>query len=633
MTDTVFILGSGRSGTTLLRVMLAGHPRLFSPPEMVLAPFDTMKQREEHMQRRYWDKGGLRRALIELQGLDVEAAKAAVAQMRDLTVPEVYARVRQLAGERILVDKCPHIAYSPERLRKTAQWFPSAKYLFIVRHPGSVIRSFQNMPMAEVMLQGGGVESAEEAWRVGNANIREFLGSLPSERWTTIVYEQLVEDPRPVLERACSTIGVPFDEALLDPYQGDRMREGPKGARAIGDPNMAGRGKIQKGLASAWLTGFDKRKVSPETHALAKELGYDLDAMELPPVAKVSDAMAELWKTAARLEQEIELPMDLDALEGRRFLLRMISASVDTFVEFSAVDRPRFEHAEGPHRKMFADCPDTDYLRAPVRLDDGRVYRLSGSIHERATYVGILLYGKGGRIGANLRDEQFVDGDGNFEVLISTQRHDGVWLAAKGDETAVIVRQYFSDRRKELPIDVQIELVGEVPAAQPLDANWLARRVDLSRRMLEAIFTRTVAAHEMASAMALNEFVTIPSEQLFPTPDNDYQVCWFRFGRDQVMLVRGRLPKARYFSLTLCNAWLETYDYTRHTIILNHSQIETDDAGNFEICLAHHDPGHPNWLDTAGHHAGYVIARALLLEGEQPPLETQVLYEKELAAR
>ena len=44
-----FVIGSGRSGTTLLRVMLAGHPGLFSPPEMVLAPYDTMAQRAEHM--------------------------------------------------------------------------------------------------------------------------------------------------------------------------------------------------------------------------------------------------------------------------------------------------------------------------------------------------------------------------------------------------------------------------------------------------------------------------------------------------------------------------------------------------------------------------------------------------------
>jgi len=41
--QTAFLLGVPRSGTTLLRVMLAGHPRIFSPPEMLLAPFETMR--------------------------------------------------------------------------------------------------------------------------------------------------------------------------------------------------------------------------------------------------------------------------------------------------------------------------------------------------------------------------------------------------------------------------------------------------------------------------------------------------------------------------------------------------------------------------------------------------------------
>ena len=47
MSRMAFVLGAPRSGTTLLSVMLAGHPELFSPPEMVLAPFATMAERTE----------------------------------------------------------------------------------------------------------------------------------------------------------------------------------------------------------------------------------------------------------------------------------------------------------------------------------------------------------------------------------------------------------------------------------------------------------------------------------------------------------------------------------------------------------------------------------------------------------
>ena len=40
-----FVLSSVRSGSTLLRVMLAGHPDLFCPPELHLLPYADMRER------------------------------------------------------------------------------------------------------------------------------------------------------------------------------------------------------------------------------------------------------------------------------------------------------------------------------------------------------------------------------------------------------------------------------------------------------------------------------------------------------------------------------------------------------------------------------------------------------------
>jgi hypothetical protein len=44
-----FVLGSARSGTTLLRAMLNVHPRLWSPGELHLANFGTMADRAEEI--------------------------------------------------------------------------------------------------------------------------------------------------------------------------------------------------------------------------------------------------------------------------------------------------------------------------------------------------------------------------------------------------------------------------------------------------------------------------------------------------------------------------------------------------------------------------------------------------------
>lgn len=625
------VLGAPRSGTTLFRVMLAGHPALWSPPEMILAPFATMAERKALLEKRFWEKGGLQRALMDLLGVEVEEARAAVTALESLTVPEVYAWIQHRLGDRVLVDKCPHLSVMPEAMTRLSTWFPDAKYLWIVRHPASVIRSLQNMPMAEVMLQGYPVPACE-VWRYANGNIEAFVATLPAGRCHMLRYEDLVAHPRATMEAVCDFLGLPFDEAMLTPYQGDRMREGPRGARAIGDPNMAGYGAIKPEMATKWLEGFDPRLASAETRKLALRLGYDLGDLSMPPIVAVSEGVESLLHTARELESRIDLPMDLDALEGRRFLLRMLSASLDTFLEHNDTDRPAFHHSEGPTRKMFADNPDTDYWRAPIRTDGGAVYRVSGRVPAGTTYVGVLLYGRGGRIGNRLTDHELgLDQDGRFELLIGRDPQTGTWLRADGDETAVLVRQYFTDRRAQAPIELEIQRIDACPPLRPLDPQTMARELERARRMLISVFERTIGAYKMASSAALNQFIPIGGEDLFPTPDNKYRVCWYRFGQDQVMFVRGKLPKARYFSFALYNAWMESLDYQHSRVHLNHSQIVTDADGTFEICIAHRDLGHRNQLLTGGHHAGYVLARALLPEQDElPELSIQVLYEREV---
>jgi hypothetical protein len=343
----------------------------------------------------------------------------------------------------------------------------------------------------------------------------------------------------------------------------------------------------------------------------------------------VTAAMNALFDTARQLEQKIQMPADLDAVEGRRFLLRMVSASIDLFVEEGDVEAPHFHHSEGPTRKMFADNPDADYMRAPIQVGPGRVYRVWGQVAPGTTYIGMLLYRRGGQVGNRLQDTTFVKPGGSFEVFIATEDPGrGTWLKADGDETSVMIRQYYTARKSQPAGVFHVEREGATLPG-PLTPQYLAKALERAKRNLTAVFERTVYGYTFATQGALNRFIALEGEQFFPTPDNSYLLCWYRFGADQLMYVRGRLPKARYYSFTLYNAWMESLDYTRHTVSLNHAQI-VNDNGEFEICLAHRDPGHPNWIDTCGHHAGYLLARALLPEEPLPVPTIEVRYEREV---
>src|SRR5688500_10395697 len=106
--------------------MLAGHPKLWAPPETKLPLVDTMAEHARWLEARYWEKGGLRRGWIDLFGTDIETARAAVDALADRTVPEVYALLQAALGERMLVEKEPALAAMPHRLAKVEEWFDGA---------------------------------------------------------------------------------------------------------------------------------------------------------------------------------------------------------------------------------------------------------------------------------------------------------------------------------------------------------------------------------------------------------------------------------------------------------------------------------------------------------------------------
>jgi len=340
----------------------------------------------------------------------------------------------------------------------------------------------------------------------------------------------------------------------------------------------------------------------------------------------LTQALDKLWETARKLEQSTNLPEQLDAVEGRRFLLRMLFASVDSSVEYTDANNPEFRHTESSHRKIFGDCPDADYLQAPIDLRNNRRYKITGKIPAGTIYIGIMLYGRGGSIGKRLTDAELnTDHNGNFELLIAANPKQNPDLLGEGDESLVMVRQYFTDRRVQQPIKLQIELLDKTAVLKPLDPSWLAKRIELSSRMLESVFSRTLAAYQRISKLPANTFVDIPVDLLFPTPDTSYKICWYDMQDNQAIIVSGTLPKARYFGFTLYNAWLESYDYTNHSVILNHEQIELDENGQFKIHIAEKNAGYSNWLDTAGHKSGYFVARSLLLEETHPDFEIDVI--------
>ena len=319
----IFILSPPRSGTTLLRIMLAGHRELFSASELQLLGFATLRERAAAYTGRFsgW-LDGLIRTVMDVEGLGPDAAKAAIqaATDADLTTKAFYRRLQDEVSPRILVDKSPSYALDPATLRKAEADFDRPLYIHLVRHPIPMIDSFERHHMQQVLYLRDQPFSprqlAELVWTVSHRTILDFLEGVPAGRQVRLQFERLVTDPAAEMERLSRGLGLAFDPGVLQPYEqvDSKMVDGvyPESA-PMGDPNFLARGRIDPSMAATSVDGGGSVALGAPTLEVAASLGYTL-AAEAGPTNGSSNGAAPTGAPDRRHR--------LDALARQRELRR-----------------------------------------------------------------------------------------------------------------------------------------------------------------------------------------------------------------------------------------------------------------------------------------------------------------------
>jgi hypothetical protein len=100
--------------------------------------------------------------------------------------------------------------------------------------------------------------------------------------------------------------------------------------------------------------------------------------------------------------------------------------------------------------------------------------------------------------------------------------------------------------------------------------------------------------------------------------------CYYTVAPDECLLIEVPVPKAHYWSIDLCNFWLESLDFANHQSSLNGHQAHIDPDGVFRAVVTHDDPGIANWLDPVGHTEGSIIYRWNLAD-ETPIPATRII--------
>lgn len=276
--SAVFLLSAPRSGSTLLRAMLAGHNRLFAPPELHLLQFSSMRERHAQLAGSGLDEG-LVRAMMELCGLDADKARARIAAWieADLSTAAVYEQLQQLAGQRILVDKSPSYALQPQALQDIERWFQQPKYIHLTRDPHAMIESFDRLRMHRILgdAQPDAPSGGEPVWQACNGNLLALEAATPAAQWLRLRYEDLVTEPEAAMRRLCAFLEISFDPALLQPHAPGRMTDAVRdGGAQVGDPNFHTRKAIDASLAQVGRALRDQRQLATATLNVARQLGY-----------------------------------------------------------------------------------------------------------------------------------------------------------------------------------------------------------------------------------------------------------------------------------------------------------------------------------------------------------------------
>jgi len=202
----------------------------------------------------------------------------------ELPVEKAYQMLQTLTKGCYVVDKTPPYALDIETLYRAEIVSENPFYLFLFRHPLSVIESLVRNRFDKMM----GIRCddpwalGEQAWQKMNRNIVKFLSGIPYERQMQIRFEDLVQSPEIIMRNICSRLNINFEEAMLYPYDGERMTHSLHRGVSLsaGDPNFLTHKAIDPKLANAWQKHLDKLDIlTPESISLAEELGYSFNGL------------------------------------------------------------------------------------------------------------------------------------------------------------------------------------------------------------------------------------------------------------------------------------------------------------------------------------------------------------------
>lgn len=189
---TIAVYGALRSGTTMLRLMLNGHPRFNCPGEMDFVV--------DHL-----DANG---------SYDMEALAAnRIWRAHEALFPDTPLPANPRPDDfiaRVAGDDDVAVLILHRHLERAMDLFPGLRVIHLVRDPRDVARSSIGMGWA------GNVYYGVDHWIGTMRDWQTSLPKLPEAQRLVVAYEDLIAEPEKTLSAICSFSGLSFDPEMLE---------------------------------------------------------------------------------------------------------------------------------------------------------------------------------------------------------------------------------------------------------------------------------------------------------------------------------------------------------------------------------------------------------------------------------
>lgn len=216
-----FLVGSSRSGTTILQTLLAGHSKIHSFPETFFF-INAIGVRSRILAHFGLASGNARKSLlrvlkiIQLEEYNESVPKYSISLKKYISI---YCQLldceTKKAGKKYWLEKSPmHIRYIPFIYK----YIPRVSFIHIIRNGSDVVASIYDRAQKypDRFKKQKNIKFAVKLWNKSLSISAKYFGK---NNHFFVLYDELVKNPELVLKKICCDMGLDFERNMLDVSQ------------------------------------------------------------------------------------------------------------------------------------------------------------------------------------------------------------------------------------------------------------------------------------------------------------------------------------------------------------------------------------------------------------------------------